>query len=182
MGKTVRALRIPEGSKVIAILLRQARRTCENRGRGLALRGCWWKQVARLKGPIEGCSSRGFTIPRQYWLRPGRRLTMPSSFPLRTPIRRKCAEFLAACARHLGQLLNLIGKRTCSVSAGSLISRCTEYDAEHEKIGFQPQPVFHAAGRPRKALNTAFDPVTIKVFQYDIVCNGIGIILGSDLS
>ncbi len=56
------------------------------------------------------------------------------------------------------------------VSAGSSISRCTKPIAETGKIEFSHNPFSMPQGG-LEALNKQ-DPLTIKAFQYDIVCNG----------
>ena len=55
-------------------------------------------------------------------------------------------------------------------SAGSSISRCTKSNEETGKIEFSHNPFSMPQGG-LEALNKQ-DPLTIKAFQYDIVCNG----------
>ena len=57
-----------------------------------------------------------------------------------------------------------------SASAGSSTSRCTSSTRDRQGR-IQPQSFFDAAGRSRRAQQP--DPLTIKAFQYDIVCNGV---------
>ena len=64
-----------------------------------------------------------------------------------------------------------------SGSAGSPISRCYELNEETKQIDFSHNPFSMPQGG-LEALNTR-DPLTIKAFQYDIVCNGIELSSGA---
>ena len=78
---------------------------------------------------------------------------------------------------HLGRELGLIeanAYRFCWVTDFPFY----ELDPGDRPGRLQPQPVLDAAGRPRGA-RTARDPLTIKAFQYDIVCNGVELSSGA---
>ena len=95
----------------------------------------------------------------------------------RTLIRPKSAGFSADLRTHLGQPLDLIEQnvyRFCWIVDFPMY----EYDEEHEKIDFSHNPFSMPQGG-LEALNTR-DPLTIKAFQYDIVCNGYRALFGRD--
>jgi aspartyl-tRNA synthetase len=88
----------------------------------------------------------------------------------------KVCRILGGLRTHLGQMLNLIEEsvfRFCWIVDFPMY----EYDAEHEKIDFSHNPFSMPQGG-LEALNTR-DPLTIKAFQYDIVCNGIELSSGA---
>ncbi len=61
--------------------------------------------------------------------------------------------------------------------AGSLISRFIELDPESGQVTFSHNPFSMPQGG-LEALNTR-DPLSIKAFQYDIVCNGVELSSGA---
>jgi aspartyl-tRNA synthetase len=81
----------------------------------------------------------------------------------------KVCRILGGLRTHLGQTLNLIEQdvyRFCWIVDFPMY----EFDSEHGKIDFSHNPFSMPQGG-LEALNTQ-DPLTIKAFQYDIVCNG----------
>ena len=165
-GKTVRALRIPEGAKQSRSFFDKL----EERAKTEGAAGLAWLLVEAgntLKGPIAKFLTADDTaaVIAQTALAAGR--CRSSSFP--TPIPRKSAGSWQGLRTHLGQQLNLIEENVyqfCWIVDFPMY----EYDAEHEKIDFSHNPFSMPQGG-LEALNTR-DPLTIKAFQYDIVCNG----------
>jgi aspartyl-tRNA synthetase len=51
-----------------------------------------------------------------------------------------------------------------------------EWDEDNKKVDFRPQPLLDAPGRD--GVLEAREPLTIKAFQYDLVCNGYEIASG----
>jgi aspartyl-tRNA synthetase len=88
----------------------------------------------------------------------------------------KICRILGGLRTHLGQSLNLIEQdvfRFCWIVDFPMY----EYNEEHQKIDFSHNPFSMPQGG-LEALNTR-DPLTIKAFQYDIVCNGIELSSGA---
>ena len=85
-------------------------------------------------------------------------------------------KFSGLVRNRLGQELGLIAAgdfRFCWVTDFPMY----EYDEERKKIDFSHNPFSMPQGG-MKALNTQ-DPLTIKAFQYDIICNGIELSSGA---
>ena len=85
-------------------------------------------------------------------------------------------KFAGQVRTRLGQELNLIAQnefRFCWVTDFPMF----EYDEEAKKIDFSHNPFSMPQGG-MEALNTQ-DPLTIKAFQSDIVCNGIELSSGA---
>jgi aspartyl-tRNA synthetase len=164
-GKTCRAIRIPEGAKQSRSFFDKL----EERAKTEGAAGLAWLLVEAgntLKGPINK------------FLKPDEAAAIISSTASRpddaiiflsdTDTAKVC-RILAGLRTHLGQLLNLIEQdvyRFCWIVDFPMY----EFDAEHGKVDFSHNPFSMPQGG-LEALNTR-DPLTIKAFQYDIVCNG----------
>jgi len=164
-GKTVRAIRIPGGA-------RQSRSffdRLEERAKTEGAAGLAWLLVEEgnsLKGPITKFLKAGETAEI---------ISLTGSKPedaiifLSDTDTAKVCRILAGLRTHLGQTLNLIEQdvfRFCWIVDFPMY----EFDSEHGKIDFSHNPFSMPQGG-LEALNTR-DPLTIKAFQYDIVCNG----------
>jgi aspartyl-tRNA synthetase len=171
-GKTVRAIRIPEASKQSRSFFDKL----EERAKSEGAAGLAWLLVESgnsLKGPI----SKFLTAEDSAAIlaKTGSSVDDAIIFLSDTDTA-KVNRILAALRTHLGQLLNLIEQdvfRFCWIVDFPMY----EYDFEHEKIDFSHNPFSMPQGG-LEALNTR-DPVTIKAFQYDIVCNGIELSSGA---
>ncbi len=171
-GKTVRAIRIPEGSKQSRSFFDKL----EERAKTEGAAGLAWVLVEAgntLKGPIAKFLAAADTtaILGQTGSQVGDAIIFLSD----TDTAKVC-RILGGLRTHLGQLLNLIEEnvfRFCWIVDFPMY----EYDAEHEKIDFSHNPFSMPQGG-LEALNTR-DPLTIKAFQYDIVCNGIELSSGA---
>jgi aspartyl-tRNA synthetase len=164
-GKTCRAIRIPEGAKQSRSFFDKL----EERAKTEGAAGLAWLLVeagSTLKGPINK------------FLKPDEAAAIISSTGskpddaiifLSDSDTAKVCRILAGLRTHLGQLLNLIEQdvyRFCWIVDFPMY----EFDAEHGKVDFSHNPFSMPQGG-LEALNTR-DPLTIKAFQYDIVCNG----------
>ena len=164
-GKTVRAIRIPEASKQSRSFFDKL----EERARLEGAAGLAWLLVEpgnTFKGPIAKFLTAGdaAAILAETGARPEDAVIFLSD----TDTAKVC-RILAGLRTHLAQLLNLIEQdvyRFCWIVDFPMY----EYDSEHEKIDFSHNPFSMPQGG-LDALNTR-DPLTIKAFQYDIVCNG----------
>ncbi|HEY3823801.1 MAG TPA: aspartate--tRNA ligase [Bryobacteraceae bacterium] len=164
-GKTCRAIRIPEGAKQSRSFFDKL----EERAKGEGAAGLAWVLVEEgnsLKGPITKFLKPEETaaIIAQTGSRPEDAIVFLSD----TDTAKVC-RILAGLRTHLGQLLELIEQdvyRFCWIVDFPMY----EFDAEHGKIDFSHNPFSMPQGG-LEALNTR-DPLTIKAFQYDIVCNG----------
>jgi aspartyl-tRNA synthetase len=164
-GKTVRAIRIPEGAKQSRSFFDRL----EERAKTEGAAGLAWLLVepgSSLKGPITK-----FLKPEES----AEIISLTGSKPedaiifLSDTDTAKVCRILAGLRTHLGQTLNLIEQdvyRFCWIVDFPMY----EYDSEHGKIDFSHNPFSMPQGG-LEALNTR-DPLTIKAFQYDIVCNG----------
>jgi aspartyl-tRNA synthetase len=164
-GKTVRAIRIPEGAKQSRSFFDKL----EERAKTEGAAGLAWVLVEpgnTLKGPIVK-----FLKPEEV----AEIISQTGSNPddaiifLSDTDTAKVCRILAGLRTHLGQLLNLIEQdvfRFCWIVDFPMY----EFDSEHNKIDFSHNPFSMPQGG-LEALNTK-DPLTIKAFQYDIVCNG----------
>ena len=85
-------------------------------------------------------------------------------------------KFAGLARAKLGEELNLVDKDRFEL-AWIVDFPMYEYDEDRKEDRLLAQPVLDAAGRPRGAADTQ-DPLTIKAFQYDIVCNGYEIASG----
>ncbi|MBI3419509.1 MAG: aspartate--tRNA ligase, partial [Proteobacteria bacterium] len=86
------------------------------------------------------------------------------------------AKMAGAARTKIAQELNLIGKdefKLCWITDFPMY----EYDEERKKIDFSHNPFSMPQGG-LKALNE-MDPLEIKAFQYDIVCNGVELSSGA---
>jgi len=164
-GKTVRAIRIPEGAKQSRSFFDKL----EERAKTEGAAGLAWLLVEEgnsLKGPITKFlkPEEIAEIVSQTGSKPGDAIIFLSD----TDTAKVC-RILAGLRTHLGQLLNLIEQdvyRFCWIVDFPMY----EFDSEHGKIDFSHNPFSMPQGG-LDALNTQ-DPLTIKAFQYDIVCNG----------
>ena len=164
-GKTVRAIRIPEAAKQSRSFFDKL----EERARTEGAAGLAWLLVEAgntLKGPINK-----FLSADEVAQIISRTSSVPDDaiiFLSDTDVAKVC-RILSGLRTHLGQLLNLIEPdvyKFCWIVDFPMY----EYDSEHEKIDFSHNPFSMPQGG-LEALNTR-DPLTIKAFQYDIVCNG----------
>jgi aspartyl-tRNA synthetase len=164
-GKTVRAIRIPQASKQSRSFFDKL----EERAKSEGAAGLAWLLVEpgnSLKGPI----SKFLTAEDTAAIigKTGAEVEDAIIFLSDTDTA-KVSRILAGLRTHLGQLLELIEQdvyRFCWIVDFPMY----EYDDEHEKIDFSHNPFSMPQGG-LDALNTR-DPLTIKAFQYDIVCNG----------
>ncbi|HWF10438.1 MAG TPA: aspartate--tRNA ligase [Bryobacteraceae bacterium] len=164
-GKTVRAMRIPAGAKQSRSFFDRL----EERAKTEGAAGLAWLLVEEgnsLKGPItkflkpeETAEIISLTASK----------TDDAIIFLSDTDTAKVCRILAGLRTHLGQMLNLIEQdvyRFCWIVDFPMY----EFDAEHGKVDFSHNPFSMPQGG-LEALNTK-DPLTIKAFQYDIVCNG----------
>jgi aspartyl-tRNA synthetase len=164
-GKTVRAIRIPEGAKQSRSFFDKL----EERAKIEGAAGLAWLLVEEgnsLKGPINKFlkSEEVAEIVSLTASKPDDAIIFLSD----TDTTKVC-RILGGLRTHLGQLLNLIEQdiyRFCWIVDFPMY----EFDSEHGKIDFSHNPFSMPQGG-LEALNTQ-DPLTIKAFQYDIVCNG----------
>jgi aspartyl-tRNA synthetase len=164
-GKTCRAIRIPEGAKQSRSFFDKL----EERAKTEGAAGLAWVLVEpgnSLKGPITKFLKAEETaeIISQTGSQPEDAIIFLSD----TDTAKVC-RILAGLRTHLGQLLNLIEQdvyRFCWIVDFPMY----EFDSEHGKIDFSHNPFSMPQGG-LDALNNR-DPLTIKAFQYDIVCNG----------
>jgi aspartyl-tRNA synthetase len=164
-GKIVRAIRIPEGAKQSRSFFDKL----EERAKTEGAAGLAWLLVEEgnsLKGPINKFLKAEETAEI---------ISLTASKPddaiilLSDTDTTKVCRILGGLRTHLGQLLNLIEQdiyRFCWIVDFPMY----EFDSEHGKIDFSHNPFSMPQGG-LDALNTQ-DPLTIKAFQYDIVCNG----------
>jgi aspartyl-tRNA synthetase len=164
-GKTVRALRIPGAAKQSRSFFDKL----EERAKTEGAAGLAWLLVeaaGTLKGPIAKFLTTDDTAAI---------ISQTASAPedaiifLSDADKAKICRIMAGLRTHLGQSLNLIEPdvyRFCWIVDFPMY----EYDEEHQKIDFSHNPFSMPQGG-LEALNTR-DPLTIKAFQYDIVCNG----------
>jgi aspartyl-tRNA synthetase len=164
-GKTCRAIRIPEGAKQSRSFFDKL----EERAKTEGAAGLAWLLVEQgnsLKGPITK-----FLKPEEV----AEIISLTGSQPddaiifLSDTDTAKVCRIFAGLRTHLGQTLNLIEQdvyRFCWIVDFPMY----EFDSEHGKVDFSHNPFSMPQGG-LDALNTR-DPLTIKAFQYDIVCNG----------
>ena len=164
-GKTCRAIRIPDGAKQSRSFFDKL----EERAKTEGAAGLAWLLVEQgnsLKGPITK-----FLKAEEV----AEIISLTGSQPddaiifLSDTDTAKVCRILAGLRTHLGQTLNLIEQdvyRFCWIVDFPMY----EFDSEHGKIDFSHNPFSMPQGG-LEALNTR-DPLTIKAFQYDIVCNG----------
>ncbi len=164
-GKTCRAIRIPEGAKQSRSFFDRL----EERAKTEGAAGLAWllvEQSNTLKGPITK-----FLKTEEV----AEIISLTASKPedaiifLSDTDTAKVCRIFAGLRTHLGQTLNLIEQdvyRFCWIVDFPMY----EFDSEHGKIDFSHNPFSMPQGG-LDALNTR-DPLTIKAFQYDIVCNG----------
>jgi aspartyl-tRNA synthetase len=164
-GKTVRAIRIPQGASQSRSFFDKL----EERAKTEGAAGLAWLLVEAgdsLKGPVNKflTSEDTAAIITKTGSHAGDAIIFLSDIDTA-----KICRILAALRTHLGQLLNLIERdvyRFCWIVDFPMY----EFDSEHEKIDFSHNPFSMPQGG-LEALNKR-DPLTIKAFQYDIVCNG----------
>lgn len=163
--KTVRAIRIPQASKQSRSFFDKL----EERAKTEGAAGLAWLLVEpgnSLKGPIGKFLTAEDTAA--ILAKTGAVVEDAIIFLSDTDTAKIC-RILGALRTHLGQLLELIEQdvyRFCWIVDFPMY----EYDDEHAKIDFSHNPFSMPQGG-LEALNTR-DPLTIKAFQYDIVCNG----------
>ena len=171
-GKTVRALRIPEGAKQTRSFFDRL----EERAKGEGAAGLAWVLVEAgntLKGPINKFLSADEVAA--IISQTGSKVEDAIIFLSDTDVAKIC-RILGGIRTHLGQALGLIEENVykfCWIVDFPMY----EFDAEHGKIDFSHNPFSMPQGG-LEALNTR-DPLTIKAFQYDIVCNGIELSSGA---
>jgi aspartyl-tRNA synthetase len=164
-GKMVRALRIPEGGKQSRSFFDRL----EERAKSEGAAGLGWLLVEAgntLKGPINKFLSADEVA--QIIAATASSADDAIIFLSDTETSKIC-RILAGIRTYLGQHLNLIEQdiyKFCWIVDFPMY----EYDEEHQKVDFSHNPFSMPQGG-LEALNTK-DPVTIKAFQYDIVCNG----------
>jgi aspartyl-tRNA synthetase len=171
-GKTVRAMRIPDGAKQTRSFFDRL----EERAKGEGAAGLAWVLVEAgnaLKGPINKFLSTDevSAIVAQT----GSKVEDAIIFLSDTDVAKIC-RILGGIRTYLGQALGLIEENVykfCWIVDFPMY----EFDAEHGKIDFSHNPFSMPQGG-LEALNTK-DPLTIKAFQYDIVCNGIELSSGA---
>ena len=125
------------------------------------------------KGPIARNLEADRAEAIRVRVRPRRRATRCSSSPARRTRRRNSP---ARCAPGSAEELGLIEKdafRFCWIIDFPMY----ELNEETEQIDFSHNPFSMPQGG-MEALNTQ-DPLTIKAFQYDIVCNGVELSSGA---
>ncbi|HTA43882.1 MAG TPA: aspartate--tRNA ligase, partial [Bryobacteraceae bacterium] len=171
-GKTVRAIRIPEGSKQSRTFFDKL----EERAKSEGAAGLAWVIVEpnqSLRGPIAKFLTSEDTAAI---LAQTRSQVEDAIIFLSDKDKGKICRILSGLRTHLGQSLNLIEQdvfRFCWIVDFPMY----EYNEEHQKIDFSHNPFSMPQGG-LEALNTR-DPLTIKAFQYDIVCNGIELSSGA---
>jgi aspartyl-tRNA synthetase len=171
-GKTVRALRIPEGAKQTRSFFDRL----EDRAKGEGAAGLAWVLVEAgntLKGPINKFLSTDEVAA--IISQTGSKVEDAVIFLSDTDVAKIC-RILGGIRAYLGQSLGLIEENVykfCWIVDFPMY----EFDAEHGKIDFSHNPFSMPQGG-LEALNTK-DPLTIKAFQYDIVCNGIELSSGA---
>ncbi len=164
-GKTVRAIRIPEGAKQSRTFFDKL----EERAKSEGAAGLAWVLVEpgnSLKGPIAKFLTADDTAA--ILEQTGAQVEDAIIF-LSDKDAAKICRILAGLRTHLGQTLNLIEQdvyRFCWIVDFPMY----EFDEEHQKVDFSHNPFSMPQGG-LDALNTR-NPLTIKAFQYDIVCNG----------
>jgi aspartyl-tRNA synthetase len=164
-GKTVRAIRIPEAAKQSRSFFDKL----EERAKTEGAAGLAWLLVEEgnsLKGPINKFLKPEETA--EIISKTGSKPEDAIIFLSDTDTAKVC-RILAGLRTQLGQQLNLIEQdvyRFCWIVDFPMY----EFDSEHGKIDFSHNPFSMPQGG-LEALNTR-DPLTIKAFQYDIVCNG----------
>jgi aspartyl-tRNA synthetase len=164
-GKTVRALRIPEGGKQSRSFFDRLEERAKNEGAA----GLGWLLVEpgnTLKGPINK-----FLSPEEVAQIISATASQPDDAIIFLSDKEvaKICRILAGIRTYLGQHLNVIEQdvyKFCWIVDFPMY----EYDEEHQKVDFSHNPFSMPQGG-LEALNTR-DPLTIKAFQYDIVCNG----------
>jgi aspartyl-tRNA synthetase len=164
-GKTARAMRLPEGSKQSRSFFDKL----EERAKSEGAAGLAWLLVepgGTLKGPIAKFLSPADTAAI---ISTTGSVEGDAILFLSDKDTAKVCRIFAGLRTHLGQLLNLIEQnvyRFCWIVDFPMY----EFDEEHGKVDFSHNPFSMPQGG-LDALNTR-DPLTIKAFQYDIVCNG----------
>ncbi|MDP9053235.1 MAG: aspartate--tRNA ligase, partial [Acidobacteriota bacterium] len=164
-GRTVRAIRIPEAAKQSRSFFDKL----EERAKTEGAAGLGWLLVEQgntLKGPINKFlkAEEVAQIISKTASHPDDAIIFLSDADVA-----KVCRILGGLRTHLGQQLGLIEQdvyKFCWIVDFPMY----EYDSEHEKIDFSHNPFSMPQGG-LEALNTR-DPLTIKAFQYDIVCNG----------
>jgi aspartyl-tRNA synthetase len=164
-GKTVRGMRLPKTSD----RTRSFWDKLEEQAKGLGAAGLAWltaEEGGTLKGPVAKFLSPESTqeLIRATGLEPGDAVIIVAD----TDVPKIC-RILGSLRDSLGRSLGLIEEgvyRFCWIVDFPMY----EEDPESGKIEFSHNPFSMPQGG-LEALNTQ-DPLTIKAFQYDIVCNG----------
>ena len=164
-GRTVRAMKVPKGSEQTRSFWdRLEERAKENGAAGLA-----WLLVeadGSLKGPVAKFFTPDDTavLKSRTEAQPGDAIIIISD-----AIEAKVCRIMSNLRDYLGNQLALIEQniyKFCWIVDFPMY----EFDEEAGKIEFSHNPFSMPQGG-MEALNTQ-DPLTIKAFQYDIVCNG----------
>ena len=164
-GKTVRSLKVPQGGQQTRSFWDRLEERAKNDGAA----GLAWLLVeadGSLKGPI----AKFLDADTQATLRTRlEAVTGDAIILIADSVTAKVCKIMSSLRDHLGQLLGLIEQniyKFCWIVDFPMY----EFDHEAGKIEFSHNPFSMPQGG-LDALNNQ-DPLTIKAFQYDIVCNG----------
>ena len=164
-GKTVRALRVPQGGT-------QSRSfwdKLEERAKSDGAAGLAWL-LAEPDGSLKGPIAKFLDAETVATLRSRLEVAAGDAMILiADAVTAKVCKIMSSLRDHLGHLLGLIEQNVykfCWIVDFPMY----EFDEEAGKIEFSHNPFSMPQGGI-EALNTQ-DPLTIKAFQYDIVCNG----------
>jgi aspartyl-tRNA synthetase len=164
-GKTVRGLRVPKGGEQTRSFWDKLEERAKNDGAA----GLAWLLVepeGTLKGPVAKFLTGDAPESLKTRLEAG---AGDAIILIADSDKAKVCKILASLRDHLGQLLALIEQniyKFCWIVDFPMY----EFDHEANKVEFSHNPFSMPQGG-LNALNNQ-DPLTIKAFQYDIVCNG----------
>jgi len=164
-GKTVRSLRVPQGGQQTRSFWDRLEERAKNDGAA----GLAWL-LAEADGTFKGPIAKFLDADTVATLRSRLEVTPGDAIILiADAVTAKVCKIMSSLRDHLGQLLGLIEEniyKFCWIVDFPMY----EFDEEAGKIEFSHNPFSMPQGG-LEALNTK-DPLTIKAFQYDIVCNG----------
>jgi aspartyl-tRNA synthetase len=164
-GKTVRGLRVPKGGEQTRSFWDKLEEKAKNDGAA----GLAWLLVepeGTLKGPVAKFLTGDQPEVLKQRLEAG---VNDAIILIADSEKSKVCKILSSLRDHLGQLLGLLEQniyKFCWIVDFPMY----EFDEEANKVEFSHNPFSMPQGG-LEALNTR-DPLTIKAFQYDIVCNG----------